>query len=282
MEGRWGGWEEPKQLAEHRRRSSRVTVGQGDGKRQKRGMKRNQGLVKSCSSWQCWLETSLLRPSAKEKRGSMTDVIVMTSPDELQGWKCEKMVSNSTNFGVFSKQMHKWPVWKHARKPFIQTSRRDVTVLPLRQQQSHKTTAQVGGGGDHWSLFWPMVYGRECRCFHTLQKRNSTKDKSPEPYLNSVYRLNHKWSPNIIHPKSKVSRKKTPKSAHLFRLTAGGSQQERIQHVFPSQEEAVAVLIQVDGGQGELAVMAAEDGRAVGGEQICEREGGDTDELWGW
>lgn len=76
-------------------------------------------------------------------------------------------------------------------------------------------------------------------------------------------------STNIIHPESKVSRKKT-KSPHLFRLTAGGSQQERIQHVFPSQEEAVAVLIQVDGGQGELAVMAAEDGRAVGGEQICE------------
>lgn len=74
---------------------------------------------------------------------------------------------------------------------------------------------------------------------------------------------------------------KNPKSTHLFRLTAGGSQQERIQHVFPSQEEAVAVLIQVDGGQGELAVMAAEDGRAVGGQQICEREGGDTGELWG-
>lgn len=56
---------------------------------------------------------------------------------------------------------------------------------------------------------------------------------------------------------------------HLFRLTAGGSQQEGIQHIFPSQEEAVAVLVQVDGGQSELAVMAAEDGGAVGWEQIC-------------
>lgn len=55
-----------------------------------------------------------------------------------------------------------------------------MTVPPLRQQQSHKTTAQVGGGG---SPFWAVIYGRERlnRCFHTLQKRNSTKDKSPEP-----------------------------------------------------------------------------------------------------
>lgn len=69
---------------------------------------------------------------------------------------------------------------------------------------------------------------------------------------------------------------------HLFRLAAGGSQQERIQHIFPSQKEAVAVLVQVDGGQSQLAVMAAEDGGAVGWEQICKWEGAEKDEPWCW
>lgn len=78
------------------------------------------------------------------------------------------------------------------------------------------------------------------------------------------------------------SKYQVSKTTHLFRLTAGGPEQERIQHIFPSQEEAITVLVQVDGGQGELAVMAAEDGWAVGGEQICEREGGEKDELWWW
>lgn len=54
-----------------------------------------------------------------------------------------------------------------------------MTVLPLRQQQSHKTTARVGGG----SPFLAVIYGSERlnRCFHTLWKRTSKKDKSPEP-----------------------------------------------------------------------------------------------------
>lgn len=64
------------------------------------------------------------------------------------------------------------------------------------------------------------------------------------------------------------------KKTHLFGLAAGGSQQERVQDVLPSQEEAVAVLVQEDGGERQLAVMAAEDGRAVGGQQVC----GDTGE----
>lgn len=63
-----------------------------------------------------------------------------------------------------------------------------------------------------------------------------------------------------------------PGQTHLFGLAAGGSQQERVQDVLPSEKEAVAVLVQVDGGECQLAVMAAEDGRAVGGLQVC----GDT------
>lgn len=63
------------------------------------------------------------------------------------------------------------------------------------------------------------------------------------------------------------------KKTHLFGLAAGGSQQERVEDVLPSQEEAVAVLVQEDGGERQLAVMAAEDGRAVGGQQVCGDKG---------
>ena len=67
---------------------------------------------------------------------------------------------------------------------------------------------------------------------------------------------------------------------HLFGLAAGGSQHERVQDVFPSQEEAVTVLVQEDGGERELAVMAAEDRRPVGGQQVC-REGGEEEDEHG-
>lgn len=65
------------------------------------------------------------------------------------------------------------------------------------------------------------------------------------------------------------------KKTHLFGLAAGRSQQERVQDVLPSQEEAVAVLVQEDGGERQLAVVAAEDGRAVGGQQVCGGKGGE-------
>ncbi|TNN54416.1 hypothetical protein EYF80_035385 [Liparis tanakae] len=54
---------------------------------------------------------------------------------------------------------------------------------------------------------------------------------------------------------------------HLFGLAAGRSQQERVENVFSSQEEAVAVLVQEDGGKRELTMVAAEDRRPVGGQQ---------------
>lgn len=67
--------------------------------------------------------------------------------------------------------------------------------------------------------------------------------------------------------------------AHLFGLAAGRSQQERVQDIFPSQEEAVTVLIQEDGGKRELAMMTTEDRRPVSGQQIC-RERKEKDEQW--
>lgn len=66
---------------------------------------------------------------------------------------------------------------------------------------------------------------------------------------------------------------------HLFRLAAGGSQQQRVQDIFSSQEEAVTVLIQEDGGKRELAMVTAEDRGSVGRQQVC-REGREKDELW--
>lgn len=68
------------------------------------------------------------------------------------------------------------------------------------------------------------------------------------------------------------------KKIHLLGLAAGWSQQERVQDIFSSQEEAVTVLIQEDGGDRELTVMAAEDGGSVGGQKIC-KEGRDKNEL---
>lgn len=59
---------------------------------------------------------------------------------------------------------------------------------------------------------------------------------------------------------------KTKREAHLFGLAAGRSQQEGVENVLPSQEEAIAVLIQEDGSEGQLAVVTAEDGRSVGGQ----------------
>lgn len=68
---------------------------------------------------------------------------------------------------------------------------------------------------------------------------------------------------------------------HLFRFAADRSQQKRIQDIFPSQEEAVTVLIQVHGSKSELAMMATEDWCAVGGQQFWNRRGGrENDELW--
>lgn len=58
---------------------------------------------------------------------------------------------------------------------------------------------------------------------------------------------------------------------HLFGLAAARSQQEGVQDILPSQEEAVTVLIQEDGGQRELAVVTAEDGGPVGGQQVCRK-----------
>lgn len=46
---------------------------------------------------------------------------------------------------------------------------------------------------------------------------------------------------------------------HLLGLAAGRSQHERVQNVFPSQEEAVTVLIQEDSRKKELAMMTTED-----------------------
>lgn len=126
--------------------------------------------------------------------------------------------------------------------------------------------------------------------FSSSAEEKVYKEKPPEPFshpsIRSV-RLNQTkmngdfTSTNANCFKSKLlGNKPRPPPPHLFGLAAGGSQQERIQHIFASQEEAVAVLVQVDGGHSELAVMAAEDGRAVGRQQICEREGGEKDEPW--
>lgn len=71
----------------------------------------------------------------------------------------------------------------------------------------------------------------------------------------------------------------TKDKPHLFRFTAGGSQQERVDDIFPSQEEAVPVLVQEDGGKRELAMVAAEDGRSVCGQKVC-REGREELQLW--
>lgn len=82
-----------------------------------------------------------------------------------------------------------------------------------------------------------------------------------------------------MNSRSAAKKKKKKQKAHLFGLAAGRSQQEGVENVLPSQEEAIAVLIQEDGSEGELAVVTAEDGRSVGGQQVC-RDGGEKGELW--
>lgn len=66
---------------------------------------------------------------------------------------------------------------------------------------------------------------------------------------------------------------------HLFRFTADRTQHERVQDVFPSQKESIAVLIQKDGTKWELAIVPTEDGWPVGGDQVC-RKKNQNGEQW--
>lgn len=68
------------------------------------------------------------------------------------------------------------------------------------------------------------------------------------------------------------------KKLHLFGLGADRSQHERVEDVFSSQEETVTVLVQEDGGERQLVAMPAEDGRPVGGQQVCRDRWGEKDE----
>lgn len=58
--------------------------------------------------------------------------------------------------------------------------------------------------------------------------------------------------------------------AHLLGVCTSPIQEQGVEHILPSDEEPVAVLIQVQGAEAEEALVAEEKDGAVGAQKLCQ------------
>lgn len=56
--------------------------------------------------------------------------------------------------------------------------------------------------------------------------------------------------------------------AHLLGICTGPVQEQGVEHVLPSNEEPVTVLIQVEGAEAQEASVAEEEERAIGAQKL--------------